>query len=133
MKSLMRYARLIGLLLAGLSVGLHWGLVQTLGWVSMTIEFSRSTSLTEALEMTFDGKHPCRLCKLAQKQGPLTESDAPAPSVSKSDIKTLFATLWADPILVLVPHPLTVFWPVMSDRAARLEIRPALPPPRTVV
>lgn len=133
MKSLMRYARLVTLLLAGLSVGFHWGVVQTLGWVSMTIEFSRNSSLTEALEKTFDGRHPCRLCQLVQNEGPLSEGGDSLPSAAKTEIQPLFATLWADSIRVHVPVPVFTFWPVTSDRATCLETRPALPPPRFAV
>jgi hypothetical protein len=133
MKSIMRQARLMAVLLAGLSVGLHWGLVQTVGWVSMTIEFSQRASLSEALEMTFDGEHPCRLCKLAQSQGHLPDGEAPVPSKSKMELKPLLATLWADSICVLTPLYSNVCWAGKSDRASRLASPPALPPPRGMV
>jgi hypothetical protein len=43
-------------------VGGHWALLQSLAWVGMTINFSRTDSLDVAIEKTFDGQHPCNLC-----------------------------------------------------------------------
>src|SRR5690348_13071416 len=46
-----------------LALGGHWALLQSVAWVGMTIENSRGLPLKEALIKTFDGKHPCSLCK----------------------------------------------------------------------
>jgi len=43
-------------------VGGHWALLQSLAWVSMTINFSRTDALDTAIGKTFDGQHPCNLC-----------------------------------------------------------------------
>jgi hypothetical protein len=48
--------------LAG-SIGLHWGFFQSVAWVGMVINYSHDAPLPEALVKTFDGKHPCCLCK----------------------------------------------------------------------
>jgi len=46
------------------SIGAHWGFLQSVAWVGMAISYSQdSSSFTEALAKTFDGKHPCKLCK----------------------------------------------------------------------
>src|SRR5579862_6157893 len=45
------------------SIGLHWDVFQSLAWMGMVINYSQNTTLTEALAKTFDGKHPCALCK----------------------------------------------------------------------
>ena len=47
-----------------LSLGLHWALLQTTAWTAMVIGYSRHNSFTEAVGMTFDGQHPCHLCKI---------------------------------------------------------------------
>jgi len=47
------------------SIGAHWSFLQSVAWVGMAISYSQeSSSLTEALTKTFDGKHPCKLCNL---------------------------------------------------------------------
>ena len=53
---------LIVLALAG-SIGLHWAFLQSVAWVGMMINYSEDASFTEALVKTFDGRHPCSLCK----------------------------------------------------------------------
>lgn len=51
-----------------LSIGLQWACLQTAAWVGMIMRYSREVSLPVAVEMTFDGNHPCKLCK-AVKSG----------------------------------------------------------------
>lgn len=46
------------------TLGVHWELVQSVAWVGMIVNYSRQTSLSEAVSKTFDGQHPCCLCKL---------------------------------------------------------------------
>ena len=58
-----------------LAVGGHWVLLQSVAWVQMTVSFSQAAPLEEALKMTFDGKHPCALCK-AVKQGKSSERES---------------------------------------------------------
>ena len=44
------------------SMGGHWAFLQSVAWTSMLTEHLRSESLTMAMENTFDGQHPCKLC-----------------------------------------------------------------------
>jgi hypothetical protein len=44
-------------------LGAHWALLQTVAWATMLADNLRTRSLTEAVTQTFDGKHPCPLCK----------------------------------------------------------------------
>ena len=84
-------------------IGAHWTILQSVAWVGMVVDYSRAAPLTEALSKTFDGKHPCRLCKLVKAgkaaeqnqhvQKPVTKIDfflqsqqsplSPAPSFSQ--------------------------------------------------
>jgi hypothetical protein len=41
----------------------HWLVLQSIAWTSMLADNLRSSPFPEALEKTFDGKHPCGLCK----------------------------------------------------------------------
>ncbi len=54
------------------SLGVHWMLVQSVAWAGMIVSYSQQSSFAEALGKTFDGKHPCCLCKLVQ-QGKASE------------------------------------------------------------
>jgi hypothetical protein len=46
-----------------LVIGGHWALLQSVAWIGMTINNSQTLPLKQALIKTFDGKHPCTLCK----------------------------------------------------------------------
>jgi hypothetical protein len=49
-----------------LAVGGHWAVLQTAAWVGMVISYSQDAPLKEAVAKTFDGQHPCKLCKAVQ-------------------------------------------------------------------
>jgi len=63
----MRTGRIIAVLLLVLSLGLHWALLQSVAWVSMVVRYSQNDSLKVALVKTFDGQHPCSLCKVIEQ------------------------------------------------------------------
>jgi hypothetical protein len=46
-----------------LVAGGHWAMLQGVAWTTMVHDFSKTGSLTEAVGKTFDGKHPCTMCK----------------------------------------------------------------------
>ena len=46
-----------------LVAGGHWAMLQSVAWATMVKDFSKTGSLTEAVGKTFDGKHPCAMCK----------------------------------------------------------------------
>lgn len=45
------------------AIGGHWAVLQTVAWTTMLADNLREASFTEAVERTFDGNHPCKLCK----------------------------------------------------------------------
>lgn len=49
------------------SLGGHLTLLQTIAWGNMLKNFSRTASFTEAAKKTFDGDHPCALCKVVKE------------------------------------------------------------------
>jgi len=44
-------------------MGGHWFILQSVAWAKMVMDYSRQTSVQQALSETFDGEHPCDLCK----------------------------------------------------------------------
>jgi hypothetical protein len=46
-----------------LSIGGHWIGLESIAWATMVVNYSQQCSIAEALERTFDGDHPCDLCK----------------------------------------------------------------------
>jgi hypothetical protein len=49
------------------AIGLHWAALQSIAWAGMLLNYSRSGSVASAVEKTFDGRHPCPLCKAISK------------------------------------------------------------------
>ncbi|MEO5913651.1 MAG: hypothetical protein ABIS50_05430 [Luteolibacter sp.] len=86
---------LIGMLLV--SMGGHLALLQTIAWGNMLVDFSSKASLSEAMEKTFDGEHPCPLCKVVKK----TKSEDEKKPMLKSEMKMEVAL----PVPVKVPFP----------------------------
>ncbi len=73
---------LIGMLLV--SMGGHLALLQTVAWSKMLVDFSSNQSLTQAVEKTFDGAHPCELCKVVRQTKEKEEKESP---LLKSELK----------------------------------------------
>ena len=49
------------------TLGAHWALLQTVAWTTMLASNLQSESLHDAMVKTFDGQHPCALCKVIAK------------------------------------------------------------------
>ena len=105
-------------------IGGHWVLLQSAAWVGMAIQFSRTESVSVALEKTFDGKHPCPLCKIV-KAGKASEKKQ---ELLKFETKFEFLTD-AGSCGLFLPRPIRHFTPE-SELAPALAHTPLLPPPR---
>jgi hypothetical protein len=46
--------------------GGHWLVLQSVAWFTMAVNFAQTDSLPQALKKTFDGKHPCKICKTVE-------------------------------------------------------------------
>jgi hypothetical protein len=54
---------LLVLLLVSVTGG-QWAMLQSAAWAGMLISNLRTESMPAALSRTFDGKHPCALCRV---------------------------------------------------------------------
>lgn len=97
-----------------LSAGGHWATLQGVAWATMVHDFSRTGSLGEAVGKTFDGQHPCPLCKkIASAQSEERQEGSKAPSAVKAAKKAeIFVALQSETISLPVvrsfeypPHP----------------------------
>lgn len=80
--------------LAILSCGLNSSLLQLAAWIKMIpSELIATGSLSQAVENTFDGEHPCELCKIAsafrEMEEGERESEEPAAPSSPSKPKEI--------------------------------------------
>lgn len=101
-----------------LFLGLQWALLQSLAWTGMILSYSRNTSLTEAVSRTFDGHHPCPLCKAIQQAR--AEEKQEGPKQVKPESKLDWALVWQTPVFHFACDPLpasphNAFVPSRSD------------------
>ena len=107
------------------SIGAHWSFLQSLAWVGMAISYSQDTgSFTEALAKTFDGKHPCKLCKLVAEGKKSEKKQEAQIKLSKLDLLSVvsFNFVFTPPVL---GHCIATASLTFDYRAA-----PPTPPPR---
>jgi hypothetical protein len=62
-RPLLRFGQYLLVLAMFAACGGHWLVLQSVAWSEMIVEYSRTDSLTVAVEKTFDGRHPCGLCQ----------------------------------------------------------------------
>jgi hypothetical protein len=114
---------LIALALAG-SIGLHWAFLQAVAWTGMIVSYSQAAPLSEAMQKTFDGRHPCKLCRQIAKE---------KQSEKKSEYKFEAAKLefrYA-PTTFIFHAPSSFCEHAFGNEAAdRLADPPGTPPPR---
>ena len=120
-------ARRMVVLLTCLSLGMHWAVLQGVAWTGMFLANLNQGTVTEAVEKTFDGEHPCRLC-LTVKEGQKQDKDDSKPLAAKS-VKKFEAVLVAETRLVAPPAQIRSFPWLVSRFEGRSE-RPSMPPPR---
>lgn len=124
---LSRLPKLLLALALASSIGLHWAFFQTLAWAQMVISYSQNASLTEALEKTFDGRHPCKLCKnIDESKRSEKKSD------SEFDLKKFEFSFVASEFFFCAPAFLDEPR-AGNDSATALVHTPPVPPPRQIL
>jgi len=104
--------------------GAHWAALQSVAWTTMLAENLQSTSLSQALVKTFDGKHPCPLCKSVA---------AGKAAEQKSDFTVELKKLEYPPAparFVFVTPAQFRLLPQVNFSAEALPHEPPVPPPR---
>ena len=60
---LARFGKIFLVLALVAMLGAHWAALQTVAWTTMLADNLHSGSFCSAVTKTFDGRHPCPLCK----------------------------------------------------------------------
>jgi hypothetical protein len=105
-------------------LGAHWTLLQTVAWTTMLANNLHSSSFCDAVAKTFDGNHPCPLCKAiaAGKQSEKkTEFSFQSQKLEFPPAKENF---------VLVAPSQFQLLPLANSLADSLTQKPLLEPPR---
>ena len=108
------------------ATGTHWTVLQSIAWTRMLAENIGSSSFTEAVQKTFDGKHPCCLCK-AIAAGKKSEQKREFTTQMQ---KFEFLPLKADFVFV-APTDFQLL-PQANSFADSLTQKPPTPPPRGI-
>jgi hypothetical protein len=69
-----------------LAIGLHWAALQSIAWTTMLVAYSKQTTLNQAVARTFDGDHPCDLCKRISSTQHSQKKPQAQPSPTKPDL-----------------------------------------------
>ena len=117
-----RNAVLILVLLAG--AGAHWGALQSVAWTRMLAVNLRTASFTEAVTRTFDGQHPCSLCKVIAKARKSEKKAEYPQTLTKFEFP-----LTAQCSLFVAPSSFEPV-PTTADFVESQPHRPPTPPPR---
>jgi hypothetical protein len=109
------------------TTGMHWAVLQSVAWAKMLSDNARTDTLQVAIEKTFDGKHPCALCKQITKG---------KQSEKKSEFQTGLKKLefLHDPLAFVLYSPQN--FQLQSDlqtSAVTWAQAPPVPPPRSLV
>ncbi len=105
------------------ATGTHWVMLQSIAWAAMLTENAREATISEAFEKTFDGKHPCSLCKeIAKGQQSEKKSD------QRSEIKRLDFVYQPSVLLIEPSSHLRLFDELRVIAGVREEAPPTRPP-----
>jgi len=105
------------------AIGLHWAALQSIAWVGMLIHYSQSGSVATAVEMTFDGRHPCPLCNAIHK----AEQTGKKQDVQLGSKIDMDCPRQAE---LLIPPLHDFSWPAFSPDGCGFSPEPGVPPPR---
>lgn len=76
----MRGGKLLVVITLVLATGAHWAVLQTVAWSTMLAGNLCTESVSQAVAKTFDGEHPCPLCKaIAAAKKAQKKSEAVSP------------------------------------------------------
>jgi|ERR1700677_1245610 len=104
--------------------GGHWMVLQSVAWTTMIIANAQNEDLGHALHNTFDGQHPCDLCKCIKKA-----RDAEKKPDTQADISKI--NLFHETNAVTLSFPSIFRLLQASDILARNRpLQPILQPPR---
>jgi hypothetical protein len=68
------------------AIGLHWMALQSIAWTTMLVANAKQTSLTQAVARTFNGNHPCDLCKRIDSAQHSQKKPVAQPPPGKPDL-----------------------------------------------
>ncbi|MGH8092583.1 MAG: hypothetical protein ACREIF_03820 [Chthoniobacterales bacterium] len=107
-----------------LSIGGHWFCLQSIAWANMIVVYSQHCSLPQAIAQTFDGQHPCDLCKHISKAREKEKKQDTQRSFAKTDL------ICTTRHMALLPPLVPFHYPGLNSTSRRAFQETPYPPPR---
>jgi hypothetical protein len=101
--------------------------LQSVAWTTMLAENLHTNSVKEAFAHTFDGKHPCCLCRAIAKEKQSEKKNDLQLESRKLDFSHIASEF------VFCPPSLFYEIPGANETASLLAHAPALPPPKELL
>jgi hypothetical protein len=106
--------------------GTHWTALQSIAWTRMLADNLGSSSFTQAVQKTFDGKHPCCLCKAIAAGKKSEQKKEFTAQIQKLEFPPV-----REDLALTAPSNLRLL-PQANTFADSLTQRPPTPPPRGI-
>jgi hypothetical protein len=109
------------------ATGTHWFVLQSMAWTGMLARNLQNSSVSQAVERTFDGAHPCSLCKQISKGKQTEKKREFQPTCKKLEFSYLAHAM--------VFTPPAFFWETVPLNASgnSVPLPPPVPPPRPLL
>jgi hypothetical protein len=123
--TLLRFGQVLMLLVLFAASGGHWMALQSLAWTRMLMSYSREGHIVAAVAKTFDGRHPCSLCKQIERAK--SSESQPLRALEVENQATFVA-----PVMVAMVRMEGISWKMEIPEwhgTVRAE-QPTAPPPR---
>lgn len=105
------------------ATGGHWAVLQTVAWTNMLADNLQTASLSDALTKTFDGKHPCTMCReISAAKKTEKKTELPNPGKKLEFVSERPAFVFSAPVDFQLLKPLT-------ESVASWSEAPPTPPP----
>lgn len=116
--------------------GGHYGVLQGVAWAKMLIDYSAEDGLLVGAQKTFDGQHPCEMCKSIAAAKEVEQNDSPsAPPTNQLKDLGLKPTPIAPRLRIVFPSSLAASFQGYPDPADFLRTfceQPPCPPPQAL-
>lgn len=112
--------------------GGHYGTFQVVAWARMLVDYSQKDGLLEGAVKTFDGEHPCEMCKCIEKA---KKSDSEKPENRSIVAAKLLPQWFIAPAGIFLETPrfqqtVVISTPWTERCAESFGASPPVPPPR---
>jgi len=125
--ALLHTARCLALVAVLMICGGHWTAMQAIAWARMLVDYTQRSGVVMAVSETFDGAHPCSMCRAVEKGS----SEQKQPDVQASVLK--ITMLQWQPMRLIFQEPGRIPWRISDWQMSARADEPSVPPPRMIL